>query len=119
MSSCFFLSFQFAHATVTLPWKRIIFNAFSFFCQVFFPFDIENRLRHSQSMTIAKLEKRYVFNHKETGEMARKARMKRKLSVPQVAKRMKVSRMYLYELERGRRNWRRELVERYQRALRQ
>jgi transcriptional regulator with XRE-family HTH domain len=69
-------------------------------------------------MTIAKLEKRYVFNHKETGAMARKARMKRKVSVTTLAKRMKVSRMYLYELERGQRNWREDLVERYQRALR-
>jgi len=58
-----------------------------------------------------------VVDHRETGAMARKERLKNGLSVREVAQRMGISGAYLCDMEKGYRGWTQEKVDRFIRAL--
>ena len=58
-----------------------------------------------------------IYNDKQTGARARKARLTAGLTQGQIARRMKISIGYVSDLELGENRWTESLVERYIRAL--
>jgi transcriptional regulator with XRE-family HTH domain len=70
-------------------------------------------------MRIAKVKtvRRIEFQHGETGAAARKVRKRKKVALRSMAKKMGISAAYLSDLERGRRNWNVDLVNRFERGL--
>lgn len=65
----------------------------------------------------SKIESVCSIDHLASGNAARAQRKLHKLSLRDMGERMKVSAAYLCDLEKGRRNWSDELVERFNRAL--
>lgn len=59
----------------------------------------------------------WVIDHVGTGENMRAFRRTAKVSLREIARRMKVSAVFLSDLERGRRNWTQDKFEDYQKAL--
>ena len=57
------------------------------------------------------------LNHKSVGEEMRRQREARGFTQTKVANRMKMSKAYLSDLEWGARNWRPDLISRYQKTL--
>ncbi len=53
----------------------------------------------------------------EQGKKMRELRLAKKLSLKEVARRMNLTAAYISDMELGRRNWRAELVEKYNRAI--
>jgi predicted transcriptional regulator len=53
------------------------------------------------------------IDHQSTGYLFRVARKKAKLSLREVARRLKLSAPFVSDLELGRRNWTEEMAERY------
>lgn len=58
-----------------------------------------------------------VTDHLRTGEKARDARKTERLSLQQLADKLKCSKAYLSDLELGRRNWTEKLVLNYAAAI--
>lgn len=58
-----------------------------------------------------------VISHVRTGAHARILREQARLSLREVARRMRISAAYLSDLERGRRGWSAGLADRYSAAL--
>lgn len=54
-----------------------------------------------------------VIDHVTTGQLFRVARKKSKLSLREMARRLKLTAPYVSDLERGRRNWTEEMAERF------
>lgn len=61
--------------------------------------------------------KSMVYDHVATGAKARDLRVRRGVSMRQVARGMGLAVSYVSDLERGRRPWRAELVQRFLEAL--
>ncbi len=57
------------------------------------------------------------LDHRVVGTEMRRLRLSKQLTQTDVAKRMRISKPYVSDLESGRRNWRDELVARYTKAL--
>jgi len=57
------------------------------------------------------------YDRKAVGATIRGLRSNKKLTLTQVAKRMRISKPYLSDLERGFRNWRAELIENFTKAI--
>ena len=57
-----------------------------------------------------------VIDHESTGRLARMIRKQSGITLVVMAKRMKISVAYLSALERGQRNWSKELVDTFKKA---
>lgn len=58
-----------------------------------------------------------VTDHKETGNLAKTARVAAGLALREVARRMGVSATFVCDLEKGRRNWNEKVLESYRDAI--
>jgi len=58
-----------------------------------------------------------VIDHFRTGQKMKLLRMSKKLSLRKLAKKMKISAPYLSDLERGKRNWNKDRIKKYQNNL--
>jgi transcriptional regulator with XRE-family HTH domain len=69
-------------------------------------------------MQLVKITKQVsVIDNKKTGEAARRERAFNNVSLRSVCKKMGISAAYLSDLENGKRGWRQELVDKFNRAL--
>jgi transcriptional regulator with XRE-family HTH domain len=60
-----------------------------------------------------------IIDHKATGLSFRKERTQKRISLREMARRLKISAPYLSDLERGNRNWSEELAGKYLEALKE